>query len=186
MWTMFALWLFWVVYASNWISSTYHAWDNSLTAQEWTELTLSKWNELISKVRNIATNETGELIYSWPTPTSNTALVTKSYVDAQVQASTSGSASCPAQISALQTADTLLNAVKGCRAMGGWYRLPTFEELSCFIWDTTISWWATSHELWSRTDSTIWAQNYWLTISLSQWSWLQYMGSSSISYRCVR
>lgn len=80
-WATFALWLLWVVYASNWMSSTYQSWDNTLSAQEGAELTLSKWNELVSKVRNITTNESWEIIYSWPNPTSASALVTKTWVE---------------------------------------------------------------------------------------------------------
>jgi hypothetical protein len=83
-WATFALWLLWVVYASNWMSSTYQSWDNTLSAQEGAELTLSKWNELVSKVRNITTNESWEIIYSWPNPTTWSALVTKTWVENNV------------------------------------------------------------------------------------------------------
>jgi len=59
-WVSFMLWSIFVVYWA-YQATTYLAWDNTLTAQSWDKLTLAKWNELVSRVRWIFTDSSGNV-----------------------------------------------------------------------------------------------------------------------------
>lgn len=176
----FALGIFAVVYASNLVLSELGH------KAEWDKLTLSMWNSLVShvdeKLDKTAVSTTATLWTSDTSVPSQNAV--KTYVDTAVGASASSASSCPSTISAVKPATTLANAIKGCNdstESGGWWRLPTVEELSCFI----NSAWATSEYLWTRTPyhST---NRDWIVLRPSDGHWSVTSYTNSIAYRCVR
>lgn len=177
----FALGIFAVVYASNLaLSELGHK-------AEWDKLTLSMWNSLVShvdeKLDKTAVSTTATLWTSDTSVPSQNAV--KAYVDTAVGASASSASSCPSEISARQASATIATAAAGCRAMVGWWRLPTVEELSCFLNDASMPGWLETNLLWTRTPHYSTA-NYWVTLYLSSGVWGNDYHSYSIAYRCVR
>ncbi|MDD3646274.1 MAG: hypothetical protein PHH06_02590 [Candidatus Gracilibacteria bacterium] len=166
-----------VVYASGW--------TDDVTTE--TPLTATLWNELKTEVVRVGTIVIPGFVDTTTTlGTSNTKVpsqnAVKTYVDAQVGAA-GGSTTCPSEISDQQSSATLANAVNTCRNLttdGGGRRLPTFEELSCFILNPN-----NSTILWTRTPSSSNA-GYYLVITLSVGGWGSYTNTASYAFRCVR
>jgi len=143
----------------------------------WNEVVKLTWDQTISWKKIFSTP------VSWVTPVANTDLTTKDYVDSKVWATSSNitwGQLCPTTISDIKNSDTISNAVKVCRDMWNGYRLPTFEELSCFI-NTPLSW-SNSNSLLTRTSYWI---NY-LSIMLSSWYIETVPYWTAKYYRCVK
>ena len=111
-------------------------------------------------------------------PTDNQDAATKSYVDAQA----GGASSCPEEIEASdRSASTTAGAISTCRNLGNDWRLPTAEEISCFIGFAGVS----SSLLWTRSPDYGSYLN-WLTVRLTDGSWDTNYYTSSVPFRCVR
>lgn len=170
----FILWTLLVVYAS------------SLTLKnEWDPLTLTAWNELVTAVNNkldISALDTTITLGTSDTKVPSQNAV-KTYVDTAVWAS-GGFNTCPSEISAQQAAATMLNAINNCRNMTtdwwGW-RLPTVEELACFVANGSL----TTAILWTRTPDYNTSGN-WILLRWSDAHWYVSPYNTSFAFRCVR
>ncbi|MDE2144810.1 MAG: hypothetical protein KGJ01_02490 [Patescibacteria group bacterium] len=122
-------------------------------------------------------------------PTASTDAATKAYVDA----ATGGAVEvkCPVSIdSSDRPAATFVNAVTTCRNLGGTWRLPTAEELSCFMGISG----ATSNYLWTRTPlyfvgnvyNTYLGGGYYVATNLSNGYWTWYSYYTTYNFRCVQ
>lgn len=189
--------IFWVYATSNLLSIqsvdnqtvlTANLWNDTMSALTWAITDLDQSVVKLTGNQTIAGVKTFSSPIWWVTPVWNSDLATKNYVDARVSAAASGWwEPCPTQITALSWSyATLSAAMKACRDMWSWYRIPTFTELSCFINDTSIPWWATWHSLWTR-ESDGNNPNYYKYLSLSSWNWWRDSHTNiSLYYRCVR
>lgn len=107
-------------------------------------------------------------------PTASSDAVTKGYVDALM-----GGSSCPVEIeSSNRTAATLIVASTTCRGLGGGWRLPTVEELSCFLGNSAGA------LLWTRTQSI--SVTNWIAVNPSSGVWAVQSANTNTAYRCVR
>ena len=112
------------------------------------------------------------------TPTASNHAATKAYVDAQA----GGGSSCPSEIeSSDRSAATLVNAITTCRNRGGDWRLPTAEEISCFIGASGVS----SSSLWTRSPY-YGGYSYWVRVRLTDGGWGNDDYNNTHPFRCVR
>jgi len=89
---------------------------------------------------------------------------------------------CPSQLeSSDRSAATFANAVTTCRNLGDNWRLPTAEELSCFIGASGVS----ASYLWTRTPY-YGSSSSWVVIRLTDGTWYGDYYTSSNAFRCVR
>ena len=135
-------------------------------------LTASSWNEIVSKLTNTDTNSTD--------------LVTKSYVDSTVSASSGGWYPLTNGISShVDTPRTLMDSITYCENLTEWgytnWRMPTFEELYRYI-DSSES----TRYNWTSTPSNT-NRNYYVTIYLREWHNNHSAYNHAGTYvRCVR
>ncbi len=125
-----------------------------------------------------ALDMTDQKIINLATPTAASDSATKAYVDAQA----GGGSSCPSEIeSSDRSSATLANAITTCRNRGGDWRLPTAEEISCFIGASGVS----SSHLWTRSPH-YGNSFYWVRVRLTDGGWSGSHYSNTRPFRCVR
>jgi len=114
-------------------------------------------------------------------PVNSNDVVTKNYVDA---ASPLPGLLCPSQIdSSDRSAQTISNAITTCRNLGNNWRLPTVDELSCFIGISGAS----SDYLLTRTPAGTSTLIYYFTLNLNSGDWqLNNPYYTPFPFRCVR
>ena len=90
---------------------------------------------------------------------------------------------CPVTIQSSDNVPvTYVNAVTACRNLGGKWRLPTSEELSCFYGINS----ATNNYLWTRTPYDAYHIGGWVIENLSTGDWNANTYTSTDAYRCVQ
>ncbi len=116
-------------------------------------------------------------------PSNNMDAATKLYVDNAVGAAGAVPGfPCPSQLeSSDRSAATFANAVTTCRNLGNDWRLPTAEELSCFVGAAGVS----SSYLWTRSPH-YGSNNYWVIVRLTDGAWSDLHYTTSAAFRCVR
>ncbi len=120
-----------------------------------------------NKIRNVAA------------PLASSDAATMEYVDAA--ASLPGFL-CPSQIeSSDRAAAILVAAITTCRNLGNNWRLPTAEEISCFIGAAGVS----TGYLWTRSPGYGGSSN-WVYVRLTDGIWSNYLYSNTYPFRCVR
>ena len=117
------------------------------------------------------------------TPTASGHIATKGYVDAQ----SGGASPCPSEIESSDRSGLMLSyAIMTCRNKGGDWRLPTAEELACFIGIPS----ATNNILWTRSpyygQDLYGASGWWTGMRLDGGYLWGYAYSHSVPFRCVR
>ncbi len=131
-------------------------------------LTADSWNSIVNKFDGIWENSV------------------KEYVDASISANSGGGYPLTNDISNRSSNSmTFPSTIAYCKNLSEWWytdwRLPTADELIQYVWSST----STTDILWtsSITHRTI---NEFIWMNISDWSYNDYLGTTSIYVRCVR
>ena len=109
-------------------------------------------------------------------PTASNHVATRGWVEAQA------GGGCPSTIEDSDRAvTTLVSAITTCRNLGGGWRLPTAEEIACFIGASGVS----SSSLWTRSPN-YGSDHWWVIVRLSDGNWYNNTYYNTIPFRCVR